>query len=95
VTSPDAEDSALCCEALGGRNRWRWSTGKGSHRPYRRRSDAIVHSDYTIDPPGRERQEETGWAIDLHDLLGLYSDPATQTHRYPKGRACTALAPSF
>jgi len=34
----------------------------------------------------RECLEETGWEIDLHGLLGIYSDPTTQTHRYP-GRA--------
>jgi 8-oxo-dGTP pyrophosphatase MutT (NUDIX family) len=33
----------------------------------------------------RECREETGWDIDLDGLLGLYSDPATQTHRYPGG----------
>jgi 8-oxo-dGTP diphosphatase len=34
----------------------------------------------------RECREETGWDIDLHGLLGIYSDPATQMHRYPDGR---------
>lgn len=33
----------------------------------------------------RECLEETGWEIDLDGLLGIYSDPATQTHRYPSG----------
>jgi 8-oxo-dGTP pyrophosphatase MutT (NUDIX family) len=33
----------------------------------------------------RECREETGWDIDLDGLLGIYSDPATQTHRYPSG----------
>jgi hypothetical protein len=30
----------------------------------------------------RERRKETGWDVDLQGLLGLYSDPATQIHRY-------------
>ncbi|GIF51439.1 ADP-ribose pyrophosphatase YjhB (NUDIX family) [Asanoa ferruginea] len=33
----------------------------------------------------RECLEETGWDIELDGLLGVYSDPATQTHRYPSG----------
>jgi len=27
--------------------------------------------------------EETGWTICLSGVLGLYSDPETQTHTYP------------
>jgi 8-oxo-dGTP diphosphatase len=34
----------------------------------------------------RECREETGWEVELRGLLGIYSDPATQTHRYPSGR---------
>ncbi|MEU8002204.1 NUDIX domain-containing protein [Catellatospora sp. NPDC049111] len=34
----------------------------------------------------RECREETGWDVTLHGLLGLYSDPATQIHRYPSGK---------
>lgn len=34
----------------------------------------------------RECREETGWEIALHGLLGIYSDPATQIHRYPSGK---------
>jgi 8-oxo-dGTP diphosphatase len=34
----------------------------------------------------RECREETGWDIQLEGLLGVYSDPATQIHRYPDGR---------
>ncbi|TCC00174.1 NUDIX domain-containing protein [Micromonospora zingiberis] len=33
----------------------------------------------------RECQEETGWQVNLRGLLGVYSDPATQLHRYPSG----------
>lgn len=33
----------------------------------------------------RECQEETGWQIRIDGLLGIYSDPATQTHQYPDG----------
>jgi len=34
----------------------------------------------------RECHEETGWRVDIDGLLGVYSDPATQVHRYPDGR---------
>jgi len=34
----------------------------------------------------RECQEETGWRVRIDGLLGIYSDPATQLHRYPDGR---------
>lgn len=34
----------------------------------------------------RECLEETGWEADLTGLQGVYSDPATQVHRYPDGR---------
>lgn len=43
----------------------------------------------------RECLEETGWDIDLHDLLGLYSDPATQVHRYPSGRVVHCVGAIF
>ena len=33
----------------------------------------------------REVEEETGWGVALDGLLGVYSDPATQTHEYPSG----------
>jgi 8-oxo-dGTP diphosphatase len=33
----------------------------------------------------RECLEETGWHIRIDELLGIYSDPATQIHRYPGG----------
>ncbi len=33
----------------------------------------------------RECLEETGWHVRIDELLGIYSDPATQTHRYPSG----------
>lgn len=33
----------------------------------------------------RECQEETGWRVTIDGLLGIYSDPATQVHRYPDG----------
>jgi 8-oxo-dGTP diphosphatase len=34
----------------------------------------------------RECREETGWDINVHSLLGIYSDPATQMHRRSGGR---------
>ncbi|MEO3885117.1 NUDIX domain-containing protein [Nonomuraea sp. B5E05] len=33
----------------------------------------------------RECREETGWEARIDGLLGIYSDPATQVHRYPGG----------
>jgi 8-oxo-dGTP diphosphatase len=35
----------------------------------------------------RECLEETGWEVELRGLLGIYSDPASQTYRDPNGRA--------
>lgn len=34
----------------------------------------------------RECQEETGWNVRVDGLLGVYSDPDSQVHRYPNGR---------
>ncbi|MEU9247459.1 NUDIX domain-containing protein [Streptomyces sp. NPDC048385] len=33
----------------------------------------------------RECREETGWLARIDGLLGVYSDPGTQVHRYPNG----------
>jgi ADP-ribose pyrophosphatase YjhB (NUDIX family) len=33
----------------------------------------------------RECREETGWDVTLTRLLGIYSDPDSQVHRYPDG----------
>lgn len=33
----------------------------------------------------REFAEETGRSVELAGLLGVYSDPRQQTHRYPDG----------
>ena len=33
----------------------------------------------------RECREESGWDVRVDGLLGVYSDPATQVHRYPDG----------
>lgn len=33
----------------------------------------------------RECREETGWEAHIDGLLGVYSDPSTQVHRYPNG----------
>ncbi len=35
----------------------------------------------------RECREETGWEARIEGLLGVYSDPSTQVHRYPSGAA--------
>ncbi|WP_179855106.1 NUDIX domain-containing protein [Paractinoplanes atraurantiacus] len=43
----------------------------------------------------RECREETGWDVDLHGLLGIYSDPATQVHRYPDGRVVHCVGVVF
>jgi 8-oxo-dGTP diphosphatase len=34
----------------------------------------------------RECLEETGWQVRIDGLLGVYSNPNTQRHRYPSGR---------
>lgn len=34
----------------------------------------------------RECLEETGWHVRIDHLLGIYSDPRTQRHRYASGR---------
>lgn len=34
----------------------------------------------------RECREETGWRVSVTGLYGVYSYPATQTHRYSDGR---------
>ncbi len=33
----------------------------------------------------RECLEETGWTVRVTGVLGVYSDPETQTHTYPSG----------
>jgi ADP-ribose pyrophosphatase YjhB (NUDIX family) len=43
----------------------------------------------------REFAEETGLAVELGGLLGLYSDPAQQTHRYPDGAVVQFVAVVF
>jgi 8-oxo-dGTP diphosphatase len=43
----------------------------------------------------RECREETGWDITLDGLLGIYSDPATQIHRYPSGRVVHCVGAIF
>lgn len=35
----------------------------------------------------RECQEETGWRVRIIELFGVFSDPQTQAHIYPNGRA--------
>jgi 8-oxo-dGTP diphosphatase len=34
----------------------------------------------------RECREETGWEVEVTSVFGVYSDPATQIHRYGTGR---------
>jgi 8-oxo-dGTP diphosphatase len=43
----------------------------------------------------RECREETGWDISIHGLLGVYSDPTTQVHRYPGGRTVHCVGVVF
>ncbi len=38
-----------------------------------------------VDAAVRECLEETGWSMHIDGLLGIYSDPSTQVHRYPNG----------
>lgn len=43
----------------------------------------------------REFAEETGGAVRLDGVLGVYSDPATQTHTYPSGRRVQFVGVAF
>jgi 8-oxo-dGTP diphosphatase len=43
----------------------------------------------------RECREETGWTCELTGLLGVYSDPAEQVHRYPDGRLAQFVGAVF
>ena len=43
----------------------------------------------------REFSEETGRAVELTDVLGVYSDPREQTHRYPDGTVVQFAAVVF
>ncbi len=43
----------------------------------------------------REFAEETGLAVTLRGLLGVYSDPPEQTHRYPDGTLVQFVAVVF
>lgn len=52
-----------------------WALPGGGLEPGETWSDAAT----------RECLEETGWEIELGDLLGIYSEPGTQVHRYPGG----------
>lgn len=38
-----------------------------------------------VDAALRECREQTGWDARIDELLGIYSDAASQTHRYPDG----------
>jgi 8-oxo-dGTP pyrophosphatase MutT (NUDIX family) len=43
----------------------------------------------------REFLEETGYSVEVAGLLGVYSDPAEQTHRYPNGDLIQFVAVVF
>lgn len=43
----------------------------------------------------REFAEETGGDVHLEDVLGVYSDPATQTYTYPSGRRVQFVGVAF
>lgn len=43
----------------------------------------------------REFAEETGRSVDLNEVLGVYSDPREQTHRYPDGATVQFAAVVF
>lgn len=52
-----------------------WGIPGGGVEPGESWSDAAL----------RECREETGWQARIDGLLGVYSDPSTQVHRYPDG----------
>jgi 8-oxo-dGTP diphosphatase len=43
----------------------------------------------------RECREETGWHARIDELLGVYSDPATQVYRYPDGELAHFISVIF
>ncbi len=43
----------------------------------------------------REALEETGWAVEVTGLLGVYSDPVTHTFTYPNGDRAQFVAMVF
>ena len=43
----------------------------------------------------REILEETGWQVEVRNLLGIYSSPLTQTHTYPDGNMVQFVALVF
>ena len=43
----------------------------------------------------REFREETGHVADVVGLLGVYTDPGSQTHRYPDGHVAQFVAVVF
>lgn len=69
------------------------SDGAGQVLLMRRRDDgnwgipggALEPGESWVDAALRECREETGWRARIDGLLGIYSDPATQVHRYPGG----------
>ena len=44
-----------------------------------------------VDATAREVMEETGYAIEVGRLIGVYSDPARQVVEYPDGRRVQAV----
>ena len=43
----------------------------------------------------REILEETGWQVEVKNLLGIYSSPTTQMHTYPDGNSVQFVALVF
>lgn len=43
----------------------------------------------------REALEETGWAVEVTGLLGVYTDPSTHTFTYPNGHRAQFVAIVF
>ncbi len=68
----------------------------------RRRDGSWTHPAVHVEPGGswaqaalREFAEETGGRVELDGVLGIYSDPDTQTYEYPSGERVQFVGVAF